>query len=99
MNLGETQLGGGLEVQSQREIEQISEQLKELQSIRDLMHEARERIRNAEDGHLEEYLGSVLREIDQRLCGSESSPQHLSVRNRAERDGNSGSPLSSRIPW
>src|SRR4051794_29114162 len=99
MTLGDTQLGGELEVQSQREIEQISEQLKELQSLRDLMYEARKRIRNAEDGHLEEYLGSILREIDQRLCGSESSPQHLSVKNRAKRDGTSRSSLSSLIPW
>jgi hypothetical protein len=99
MALGNKQLSGKLEVKSQPEIEQISEQINELQSIRILMREASERIRNAEDEHLEEYLGSLLREIDQRLCDSESSPQHLPVRNKAGRDGNGTSSLSSLIPW
>jgi hypothetical protein len=93
-----------LEVASQREIEQMIEHIKELQSIRNLMYEARERIKNAEEGNLEEYLGSVLREMDQRMCDSESSfhksyPQHLSVRSRAKRVSNSVSSLSSFVQW
>lgn len=91
-------------MKSLREIEQITEQIEELQSIRDLMQEARERIGKAEDDRLEEYLGSVLREVDQRMCSSEwsfeeSSPQHPSVRNRTEREGKGASFLSSFVPW
>jgi hypothetical protein len=95
---------GELEVQSQHEIEQMIEHIKELQSIRNLMYEARERIKNSEEGNLEEYLGSVLREIDQRMCDSESSlhrsyPQHLPVRSKSRRDGNRASSLLGFVRW
>src|SRR5919202_798257 len=52
-----------------------SQQATELQSVRNLLPETRERIRNIE--HLEEHLEGALREIDQRVCDFESLTQHL----------------------
>lgn len=91
-------------MEGQREIEQMIEQIKELQSFRNLMHEVRERIKNTENEHLEEYLGSVLGEIDKRMRDPESSfhksyPQHLSVRNEAKRGAKSASSLPSFVRW
>jgi hypothetical protein len=82
-------------VRSRRDTEQATE----LQSVRYLLHEARERIRNVEHEHLEEHLKSALREIDQRVCDFESPPKPLSVSNEIERDGNGASSSSSFTRW